>query len=1027
MKTKVSFLFLFIVVYMIPINHIKAQLNSNLKPDLNIQIGHIGGIEKVAFLPDGKHVLTASNDQTVKLWDIASGKLLRSFVGHKSWITAMDITPDGKYVITGSRDKQMIMYDLSTGKAIKTFDSFEKGKEHGISAIKIFPDGKTFLAGSANCNVVQRFDIATGQVLFTMKKMHNEGQSLNGILDISISQDGKTMATCARWNNDIKLWDIEKQKNIATLVHSDLVFCVSLSHNGKFVASAGKDDAMRIWEVQTKKEVYNYPLKNSSAFRLAFSNDDKLLIAGVGSGNNSNIYLWNVDSKELVKKIKQEKFECEIALSPDSKSVLIGSSDKIPALWDINTAEPIQYFTGKISSVFNAYFIPTTDTFFIVNGSRQLIFWDLRQCRPIEINNLYKGDEWSYYAITPDKKWLISKKGYDNFSFDYLGKGEPEGKTKFKEEDYILMPTHRPKKFYISTTKTTINFEHSSDTYVERVGDKNKEKPLEGSPWVGLLSINSKGTLALSLLNDSKIRIWDLATNQTIKVLEGNAGFFSSANFAYNDKYVLSTDSDGTARLWNIDDASWTAFYHNSEIGTWLVYNSDGYWDGSINATNIVNMVQGMNLWGIDQFATNTNRPDLIMKKLPSYDAQIVKQYEKQYEKRIRKLGVNNNWSFTELEVPVAKITDIKQTGASVDISFSVSDPKHELKSYSIFINDVPIWGIYGKSIKGNSNKGSESVVLSSGINKVEISCTNNLGVESYRDQIKLINSEPVKKDLYFLAFGVSKYQNTSYNLAYAHKDALDLEKTIQNLKGKGFENVYTKVLTNEQVTPDAIKASKNFVKNAKPDDTFILFIAGHGMHDKDAEANYYFLTSNADINNLKASAADFETIEDLMQGIPPRNKLFLMDACESGEIDEEYQGQMIASATGVGISSRGFKTISTETTNNEQRTTKRSYLYQKDRYIYNDLVRRSGAIVFSSSKGGELSYERSDIQNGLFTYWVIKALTTKDADKNNDGFVSTDELREYVSAQVGKASGDLQHPTVDRDNIYQKFGFSVK
>jgi len=195
----------------------------------------------------------------------------------------------------------------------------------------------------------------------------------------------------------------------------------------------------------------------------------------------------------------------------------------------------------------------------------------------------------------------------------------------------------------------------------------------------------------------------------------------------------------------------------------------------------------------------------------------------------------------------------------------------------------------------------------------------------------------------------------------------------------------------------------------------------------KDAEATYYYLTSNADVNNLKATAADFETIEDLLQGIPPRNKLFLMDACESGEIDEEDQGQMIASATGVGISSRGFKTVSTETTNNEQRTTKRSYLYQKDRYIYNDLVRRSGAIVFSSSKGGELSYERSDIQNGLFTYWVMKALTTKDADKNNDGFVSTDELREYVSAQVGKASGDLQHPTVDRDNLYQKFGFGLK
>ena len=152
------------------------------------------------------------------------------------------------------------------------------------------------------------------------------------------------------------------------------------------------------------------------------------------------------------------------------------------------------------------------------------------------------------------------------------------------------------------------------------------------------------------------------------------------------------------------------------------------------------------------------------------------------------------------------------------------------------------------------------------------------------------------------------------------------------------------------------------------------------------------------------------------------------MDACESGEIDDEDQGQMLASATGAGISSRGFKSTTQPITDNGKQTTaKRSYLYQKDRYIYNDLVRRSGAIVFSSSKGGELSYERSDIENGLFTEYIMKALTTTEADKDGNGTVSTDELREYVSAQVSKASGDLQHPVVDRDNIYQKFGFGVR
>jgi hypothetical protein len=132
-----------------------------------------------------------------------------------------------------------------------------------------------------------------------------------------------------------------------------------------------------------------------------------------------------------------------------------------------------------------------------------------------------------------------------------------------------------------------------------------------------------------------------------------------------------------------------------------------------------------------------------------------------------------------------------------------------------------------------------------------------------------------------------------------------------------------------------------------------------------------------------------------------------------------------------LGIASRGFRKAAAESAevgvSTSSTSTKRTYLYQKDRYIYNDLVRRSGAIVFSSSKGGELSYERSDIENGLFTEYIIKALTTTEADKDINGILTTDELRSYVSEQVAKASGDLQHPTVDRDNIYQKFGFGVQ
>lgn len=167
--------------------------------------------------------------------------------------------------------------------------------------------------------------------------------------------------------------------------------------------------------------------------------------------------------------------------------------------------------------------------------------------------------------------------------------------------------------------------------------------------------------------------------------------------------------------------------------------------------------------------------------------------------------------------------------------------------------------------------------------------------------------------------------------------------------------------------------------------------------------------------------------IEDLLQGIEPRNKLFLMDACESGEIDDVVVASTESVAGARGLRSRGMKKKEESQATASQQNNGRTYLWDKDRFIYNDLSRRSGAIVFSSSKGGEFSYENSEIQNGLFTKSIIKALTTSSADSNYDKIVTTDELRAFVIKDVAQTSNDLQHPTVDRDNIYQKFGFGIE
>jgi formylglycine-generating enzyme required for sulfatase activity/WD40 repeat protein len=964
------------------------------------------------------------NSGRLKIQNWVTGEVLRTFLVQKYFVS-VDRKNFAMLDIYGT----LIIYDLLDLKTVNSV-AFEN-----VSDFVVSPDNRYAFVYNKN-DIFGNFGIVTKNEkpyvydLEKREKLFELEGNYNPVATAIFSIDSKFLFTGGgQWAppcSELLRWDLSDVKLTKQLYSNTSAFAMPIQGldictNGNLLLAGGTFPL--VWDIPSGKLAGDY--KSASLLISNFSINSNIINTGYNSFNllNATLSDYNFSGKDSLL----------FFFHQDGKQAVL-SKNKNFSIYDFPSKKTLFSFKGT-NNIYN--FSLTNDGKYVAgvesiaistfkNDSRIRI-WEIATNKIIW-DKTFPGTV-QKAAFRPDSKVLAiltASEGNKIFLYDFL-----------RNE---LMATCDAKYSFPSNLKFS-----DDNKYLASTGINQNDNLVTINMWdqngklVKVFKYSEVPTLEITSIDfsrdskqfacsgsDGHLKIWDINSERIVSNIITMSMGLMSLKFSDDGKKIIC--SDGILRVFDIESAQELVKIVCLENGEdYLIITPDGYFDGSRKGGQGIAMVKDMRGFAVDQFALKNNRPDIILQRLGSSDTELIEILFNYYKKRLKKSGFTEEQLSSELHAPEVIITDSKIEGKVIKLKFRLSDGKYNLKKYNIFINDVPLFGAYGKEVADTNNIAiSENIELTSGTNKIEISCINTKGAESFRALTYAEYNKKIKGDLYFLAFGVSKYKNGELNLQFADKDAIDLADVFSKMKTFGqYSNIYSTIILNEKVTPEAIKTAKYFVRNAKVDDTFVVFIAGHGLHDKDKDATYYYLTSNVDLNKLKSTAADFETIEDLLQGIPPRNKLFLMDACESGEIDEDIQNNYTLVASSRGLKSRGFKNMSNSSDLNKQ-DVNRSFLLDRNRYIFNDLSRRSGAIVFSSSKGGELSYEREDIQNGIFTESVIKALTTNIADSNNDGHISTDELREFVSLDVSNISSNIQHPTVDRDNIYQKFGFDI-
>jgi WD40 repeat protein len=313
--------------------------------------GHTDKVTGVAISPDGRHILSGSDDKTIRLWDFESGTPVQVLREHQNYVLSVAFSRDGKRFLSAGggqwrgpefateSDQIVRLWDAADSKVVRKMT----GHQAPVWSVAFSPDERFALSGSGGYEFRGGSPFPAGQALklwnlASGEQVRDYSGHDNWVRSVAFHPLGKTLYS-ASWDMTVRVWDVEKIEAVQVLRdHKDHLNAVAISPDGKWLLSgggapgtAGGDTTIRLWDLSTGQVARRFAGHTARVWDLAFSNDGRHFLSAAA---DRTVRYWNVDTGEEVHRFVGHTDEVRQAVfTPDGKHVVSASHDRTLRLW----------------------------------------------------------------------------------------------------------------------------------------------------------------------------------------------------------------------------------------------------------------------------------------------------------------------------------------------------------------------------------------------------------------------------------------------------------------------------------------------------------------------------------------------------------------------------------------------------------------------------------------------------------------------------------------------------------------------